>query len=105
AILLVPALLIAKPVDRRRLLVFIAAPLIALAPFVAFCLATVGSPLPATAAAKVQGGLLGRLAGVAEPARVTFVERPSTFLRAWVWWLATTHWLLPLALAVALVVV
>ena len=105
AILLVPALLLARPITWRRLLLFVFVPLVALAPFVAFCLSTVGSPLPATAAAKVEGGLVGWLAGVAEPARMTFVDRPWAFLRAWAWWLAATHWLLPAALAVALVVV
>jgi len=105
AILLVPALLLAKPVGARRTLVFAGVTLLALAPFVAFCLATVGTPLPATAAAKVEGGLVGWLAGVAEPARVTFLERPWAFLREWVRWLALTHWLLPVMLAVALVAV
>jgi hypothetical protein len=105
AVLLVPALLLAKRVTGWRLLVFIVVPLAALAPFVAFCLSTVGTPLPATAAAKVEGGLIGWLAGVAEPARTTFLERPWAFLRAWAAWLALTHWLLPVALAAALVVV
>jgi hypothetical protein len=104
AILLVPALLLAKRVDLRRLLVFVTIPALALAPFVAFCMTTVGRPLPATAAAKVQGGLVGWLAGFSEPARTTFVERPWTFLRDWVVWLAATHWLLPVACAAALLV-
>jgi hypothetical protein len=98
AILLVPALLLARPLTLRRATVFIVVPVLALAPFVAFCLATVGTPLPATAAAKVEGGLLGWLAGVSEPARVTFLARPWDFLREWTRWLFTTHALLaPLA--------
>ena len=105
AILLVPALLLAKPVGLRRLVVFIAIPLVALAPFVAFCVATVGTPLPATAAAKVEGGLLGWLAGVSEPARLMLVQRPWAFLVEWVRWLAATHWLLPVLLAPAVVAV
>jgi hypothetical protein len=102
AIVLLPALLVAKPIDARRLLIFVGVPALALAPFVAFCMATVGSPLPAAAAAKVEGGLVGWLAGVAEPARVTFVERPWAFLIQWVRWLALTHWLLPAAVVPAL---
>jgi hypothetical protein len=105
AIVLVPALLVARPIDVRRLIAFVGIPVLALAPFVAFCLATVGTPLPATAAAKVEGGLVGWLSGVAEPARATFLERPWAFLREWVRWLARTHWLLPVALAAALAVV
>jgi hypothetical protein len=104
AILLVPALLIARPVSVRRLLIFVAVPVILLAPFVAFCYATVGAPLPAPAAAKIEGGLVGWLAGLSEPARVVFVERPFTFLVEWARWLAATHWLLPVALLPALAV-
>jgi arabinofuranosyltransferase len=102
AVLLLPLLLVAKPVDARRVLVFVVVPLVALTPFVLFCMTTVGAPLPATAAAKVEGGLVGWLAGVSEPARVTFFERPGTFLGEWVLWLAATHWLLPVALVPAL---
>ena len=103
AIVLVPALLVANPLTVRRALVFVVVPLVALAPFVAFCLATVGSPLPATAAAKVQGGLIGWLGGASEPVRVAFVARPGAFLTEWVRWLGTTHWLLPVALGPALI--
>ena len=103
AIVLAPALLVAKPLTVRRLVVFVAVLVVALAPFVAFCLATVGSPLPATAAAKIEGGLIGWLAGGSDPARVALVERPWVFLTEWVRWLATTHWLLPIALGPALV--
>jgi hypothetical protein len=105
ASLLLPALFFARPVSGRRLLIFVVVPAIALAPFVAFCLATVGAPLPATAAAKVEGGLVGWLSGVTTPARLTFVERPWTFFEEWLGWLWTTHWLLPLALGPALVAV
>ena len=105
AILLVPALLIARPLCARRLLIFVAVPVIVLAPFVAFCVATVGAPLPATAAAKIEGGLVGRFAGLSEPVRVAFVERPSAFLVEWARWLGATHWLLPVALPPALAVV
>jgi hypothetical protein len=46
----------------------------------------------------VEGGLLGRLAGLREPARVTWLERPGAFGLEWLVWLARTHPLLPLAL-------
>ena len=105
AILLIPALALAGPLGARRLAAYVIVPVVALAPFVLFCLATVGTPLPATAAAKVEGGALGWLAGMSEPARVTFLERPGAFLAEWVRWLALTHWLLPVALVPALVAV
>ena len=105
AILLVPALLFARPVHGGRLLVFVVVPALALAPYIAFSLATVGSPLPATAAAKVEGGLIGWLSGMPAPARVTFVERPWTFAVEWMRWLQSTHWLLPGALLPALLAV
>ena len=105
SILVVPALLVARPVGGRRLFVFLVVPAVALAPFVAFCLVTVGSPFPATAAAKVEGGLLGWLAGLSEPARMTFVERPRTFFVEWVRWLSLTHRVLPWALGLSIVAV
>jgi len=49
--------------------------------------------------------LVGWLSGVATPARVTFVERPWAFVVEWARWLATTHWLLPVALVPASIAV
>jgi hypothetical protein len=103
AVLLIPALMLARPVTFRRVAIFVVVPVIMLAPFVAFCLSTVGSPLPATAAAKVEGGLLGWLGGVSEPMRTTLVVRPWELLREWVLWLSTTHALLPALAAMAIV--
>jgi hypothetical protein len=103
AILLLPALLVARPGGLRRMLLFTTVAIVALTPFVAFCLLTVGAPLPATATAKVEGGLVGWLAGLPEPARLAFLERPWSFVAEWVGWLGRTHGLLPLALAPALV--
>jgi hypothetical protein len=105
AILLLPALVLGRPLGMRRAIVSIAVTVVVLAPFVAFCFATVGSPLPATAAAKVEGGLVGWLGGLAEPASVTFVQRPWSFLLEWGRWLALTHWLLPVALVPALLAI
>src|SRR5207245_1480643 len=67
--------------------------------------ATAGTPYPATAAAKVEGGLVGWLGGVREPAALTWIRRPLAFFTEWIVWLATTHWLLPIALVPGLVLV
>jgi hypothetical protein len=72
------------------------------APAAAFSLATVGSPVPATAAAKVEGGLLGLLLGVAEPWMLTLGARPWRFLVDWVGFLWAQHPLLPFLLPVGL---
>ena len=103
AIVLVPLLAIARPLGARRALVFAGVTAAILAPFVAFSYATVGRPLPATAVAKIEGGLLGWLGGLREPASVTWVTRPRDFGLEWLRWLVTTHPLLPLALPAAIV--
>jgi arabinofuranosyltransferase len=105
AILLLPVLLIARPLTTRRMLVFGVIGVLAVAPFVLFCLTTVGAPWPATATAKVEGGLVGRLAGVAEPMWTTFVQRPWAFFTEWARWLWSTHPVLPFALVPALAAV
>jgi arabinofuranosyltransferase len=97
-ILLAPLLALARPLTVRRALVFVAFTVAVLAPFVVFSYATVGRPLPATAVAKIEGGLLGWLGGLREPAAVTWVTRPRDFGLEWLRWLFTTHPLLPLAL-------
>jgi len=98
AVVLLPFLALARRPTPRRLALFAAIVVAALLPFVAFCWATTGTPFPSTAAAKVEGGLLGRLIGLREPARVTWLERPLAFGLDWLTWLARTHPLLPLAL-------
>ena len=98
ALLLVPLLLVARPVGRRRLTAFAVVTAVVLAPAVWFSAVTVGSPMPATAAAKVEGGVLGWLAGVHEPAGQMLIVRPWQFLRAWLGWLARINWFLPLVL-------
>jgi hypothetical protein len=100
ALVLLPLLALASRPTPRRLLVFAAIVIVVLVPFAAFCWATTGTPLPATASAKVEGGLLGRLIGIREAARVTWLERPRAFSIEWITWLARTHPLLPLALPV-----
>jgi hypothetical protein len=102
AVVLLPFLAIARRPTPRRLALFAAIVVLVLAPFVVFCWATTGTPLPSTAAAKVEGGLLGRLAGLREPARLTWLERPGAFGLEWLAWLVRTHPLLPLALPAVL---
>jgi hypothetical protein len=98
AIVLLPLLALARRPTARRLAVFAAIVIVVLVPFMAFCWATTGTPIPATASAKVEGGLLGRLVGIREAARLTWIDRPLAFASEWIVWLARTHPLLPLAL-------
>jgi hypothetical protein len=102
ALVLLPLLALARPMTARRLALLATVAGLVLAPAVAFSLATVGSAVPATAGAKVEGGLLGWVSGVREPARLTWLSRPITFVGAWAQWLWTTDWLLPVALVPAL---
>jgi hypothetical protein len=104
SVVLLPLLLLAARPTLRRSVVFALVVAAALLPFVAFNWATVGRLLPATAAAKVEGGLLGWLAGVAEPWRLTWLQRPAAFVLEWLRWLLLTHPLLPLALPAIVVV-
>ena len=101
AALLLPLLALARPLTLRRVAAFVIIPSLVMAPVVAFSYATVGAPYPATAAAKVEGGLLGWLGGIREPLAVTLAVRPWAFFREWVDWLWRTHPLLPLALGPA----
>jgi arabinofuranosyltransferase len=104
AILLVPLLLLSRPLSLGRLALVCAIVTVVLAPAVAFSLATVGAPVPATAVAKVEGGLLGWLHGAREPTMVTLVTRPRDFAWDWVEWLIRTNALLVLAIVPGLVV-
>ena len=104
AIILGPLFLLADRPTVRRILIFAGITVLVIAPSVVFSLLTVGAPLPATAAAKVEGGLLGWLAGVRESPVQTWISRPWSFTRAWIVWLGHTHWVAPVALpAIALV--
>jgi len=103
AFLLVPLLIAARPVTVRRVATFAIVTIAAVAPAALFSLSTAGTWYPTTAAAKVEGGLVGWLGGVSEPAALTWVRRPYAFLTEWIIWLATTHWLLPVALVPGLV--
>jgi hypothetical protein len=97
-LILVPLLALGQPLTVRRAAVFLLTIALITAPAIAFSLMTVGAPIPATAAAKVEGGLVGWLGGVREPLMQTWLIRPWSFLREWGFWLVSTHWLLPLSL-------
>jgi len=75
-----------------------------LAPAVAFNVATVGRLVPATAAAKVEGGVLGYLVGVREPWGAA-ASRALGYLAEWGRQLWDDHWGLPALAAAGLVVV
>jgi hypothetical protein len=98
ALLLLPLLAVARPVTPGRVAIFAGVAAIVLAPAVWFSLRTAGTPLPATAAAKIEGGLVGWLAGAREPLRTALLERPWQFLEQWVEWLWLVHWFLPVLL-------
>ena len=95
AVLLAPLVLLAAPLRARRALVFAAVLAALLAPCVAFNLATTGSPLPATASAKVEGGLVGLFSGHRDAITTALFDRPWQFEIEWVQWLWNVSWLLP----------
>lgn len=105
AALFVLLLVVAAPLTFRRVAIFAAVTVAVVLPAVWFNMATAGAPVPATAAAKIEGGLLGWLTGVRESAMLTWIVRPWRFGVAWVAWLGRTHWLLPLALIPGMVAV
>jgi hypothetical protein len=74
AILLLPFLWLAGPLTRRRTAVLFGVAGALLLPWAGFNWATTGKPLPATAAAKVEGGLVGLLSGRTEP---VLASRPA----------------------------
>jgi len=103
AFLLIPLFVLARRLTLRRAAGVALVTVVIVAPAALFSLWTVGTLYPATAAAKVEGGLVGWLGGVNEPAALTWIWRPWTFLTEWIGWLTATHWLLPLALVPGLV--
>jgi arabinofuranosyltransferase len=103
AALLVPWLLLGRPLSAGRIKAFVLLPIAIVAPMVVFACVTVGAPYPATAAAKVEGGLIGWLGGLREPLAATLALRPWAFLREWAVWLWGTHAILALALPPAIV--
>jgi hypothetical protein len=95
SLLLVPLIWLARPVTLSRTTTFAAIVGLCLAPWIAFNLATAGTPLPATASAKVEGGLVGALSGTTDTLVTALVGRPWQFEREWVVWLLSIDVLLP----------
>ncbi len=103
-VLMVPLLLLARPLTGARVVGFLGVVALLVAPSVAFSLATVGTPVPATAAAKIEGGLLGLLTGAREGWQDALVRRPTEFMGEWVSLLWEDHPLLPFTIPIGLVV-
>ena len=98
SVLLLPLVWAAGPLTPRRTMLFAVTAGLIVAPWVAFNLVTTGLPLPATATAKIEGGLIGYLAGSREPLATALATRPSRFLVEWVRWLGSVNLLTPVLL-------
>jgi hypothetical protein len=103
ALVLLPLCWLSGPLTRRRALSWALPVVGCLLPWVAFNVATVGSLLPGTAAAKIEGGLLGALRGVREPLATTLLARPARYLAEEASWLWRADVLLPLLVLPGLV--
>jgi len=95
SVLLIPLLWLGGPLTSSRTAIAWGVPSAILTPWIVFNLRTAGTPLPATAAAKVEGGLVGFLSGAGEPLATTLLWRPWQFEREWIVWLASVNLLLP----------
>lgn len=98
ALVMLPLFWLAGPLTWRRGVRWLVPVGVSLAPWVAFNLATSRRPLPATAAAKIEGGLVGFLSGVREPVSTALLKRPWQFESEWVRWLWQVDALVPLLL-------
>ena len=98
SILLVPLVWLSRPVTLRRTIILFALVGAVLAPAVTFNLVTAGAPWPATASAKIEGGLVGLLSGAREPLATTLARRPWQFEAEWAETLWRANVLLPLLL-------
>ena len=103
AVLLLPLFWLSGPLTWRRVLTWLGPVAACVAPWVAFNLATIGSPLPGGAVAKIEGGLLGALSGIREPPATSLVSRPGQYAWEWMRWLRRVDALLPLLLVPGLV--
>jgi arabinofuranosyltransferase len=88
----------AGPLTLRRIALFAGCAAAVVGPWVAFNLATTGTPLPATAAAKIEGGLASFLAGAREPLMQFLFTRPWRYAVEWVSWLGSVNAVVPLLL-------
>lgn len=102
AVLLVPLIWMARPITWRRTAIFLGVTGGCLLPWIVFNLAAAGTPLPSTASAKIEGGLIGYLSGTREPAATTFLVRPWQFEADWLEWLWSTNVLAPVLIPVGL---
>lgn len=98
SVLLVPLVWLSRPVTLRRTAILFAVVGAVLAPAVAFNLVTAGAPWPATASAKIEGGLIGLLSGAREPLATTLARQPWQFEAEWAETLWRANVLLPLLL-------
>jgi hypothetical protein len=103
AFVLLPLCWLSGPLTRRRALWWFVPVTACLLPWVVFNVATVGSLLPGSAAAKIEGGLLGALRGVREPVATALLGRPGRYLGEWAAWLWRVDVALPLLLLPGLV--
>jgi arabinofuranosyltransferase len=98
SVILLPLFWLSGVPTWRRAVIWLAPTAICLSPWVAFNLSTIGSPLPGTAAAKIEGGLVGWLSGVREPLATTLLARPWQFEADWARWLWQADVMLPVLL-------
>ena len=95
SVILLPMFWLSGSLTWRRAAGWLAPTAVCLGPWVAFNVATVGSPLPGTAAAKIEGGLVGWLSGVREPLATALLTRPWEFAAEWARWLWLSDVMLP----------
>jgi hypothetical protein len=98
AVLLLPLFCLSGPLTWRRGVTWLAPVAACLGPWVVFNWATTGTPLPAPAAAKIEGGLVGLLSGVREPVGTMLLARPWQFASEWTRWLWQVDALVPILL-------
>jgi len=101
-LLLLPLVWLAGPIAPRRTAIFALSIACVLSPWVLFNLATVGTPLPATASAKIEGGLIGFVSGTREPIATSLLWRPWHFEVEWARWLFSVNAALPVLVVVGL---
>jgi hypothetical protein len=95
SLVLLPLCWLSGPLGWRRAAAWLVPAAVCLAPWIAFNRLTIGSPLPGTAVAKIEGGLAGWLSGVREPVATTLLARPWQFESEWLQWLLQVNLLLP----------
>ena len=105
SVLLIPLCWIARPITWRRTVIMFGAAAACVGPWALFNLAAAGTPLPATAAAKIEGGLVGFLSGIRESLATTLVGRPWRFEVEWVQWLWGINVFLPLLILLGLAMI